>query len=249
MANELRSCPEDGPFRGPECPDCGKHGKLLMRENEIEGVGRILAGMLRHFPENYGVKLDDHGWIRIYNIIPVIRAQRKHFWWLTPYHIEALARTDPKHRYQVNDEGEVRATYGHTIPVLMDDLPTEGVPDRLYYQTTEEELEFIRETGISPSDKSWVHLSLTPRQAYVSGMFHIDSPAVVEIDTEALRESGRDVYMATSEVFLVGEIPPDYIGEKITEEFELTPEEEKEIKWVRERMERRLHKDNARDSQ
>ena len=248
MANELRSCPNHGPFRGGECSECGNRGKLLMRENEIEGVGRILAGMLRHFPENYGVRLDDHGWVKIYNIIPVIRTQRRNFWWLTPYHIEALVMTDPKQRYQLGKNGEVRASYGHTIPVNMDDLPTEGVPDKLYYQTTEEELEFIRETGISPSDKSWIHLSLTPRQAYVSGMFHIDAPTVVEIDVTGLRETGREVYMATDEVFLVNEIPPEFIKEKITDEYELTPEEQKEIKWVRGRMERRLNRENARDS-
>lgn len=247
MANELRNCMSHGPFRGPECPECGNYGKLLMRESEIEGVGRIIAGMLRHFPENYGVKLDEHGWVMIYNIVPVIKAQRKNFYWLTPFHIEALAMTDPKQRYQVNREHEIRASYGHTIPVNMDDLPTEGVPDKLYYQTTEEELEFIRETGISPSDKSWIHLSLTARQAYVSGMFHIDSPTVVEIDIEGLRESGRPTYRATDEVFLVNEIPPEFIREKVTEQFELTPEEDREIKWVRGRTERKLNRENARD--
>ena len=235
----------DGPFRGSECPECGDRGKLLMRENEIEGVGRILAGMLRHFPENYGVRLDDHGWIKIFTIIPVIRTQKRNFWWLTPFHVEALVVTDPKGRYQINKDKEIRASYGHTIPVNMDDLPTDGVPDNLYYQTTEEELEFIRETGISPSDKSWIHLSLTARQAFVSGLFHIDSPAVVAIDAAALEEAGYPVYRATEDVFLVGEIPPQFVGDKISETFELTPEEKEEIAQVRERMERRMNRDSS----
>ncbi len=242
---ELKSCLKDGPFRGFECPKCGDRGKLLMRENEIEGVGRILAGMLRHFPENYGVRLDDHGWIKIYNIIPVIRAQKRNFWWLTPFHVEALVVTDPKGRYQINKDKEIRASYGHTIPVKMDDLPTDGVPGDLYYQTTDEELEFIRETGISPSDKSWIHLSLTARQAYVSGLFHIDSPAVVEIDVMGLIDSGRPVYRATDDVFLVNEIPPEFVKDKIEEKFELTEEEEMDIKSVRERAERRIKRDSS----
>ena len=241
---ELKSCMRDGPFRGSECPECGDRGKLLMRENEIEGVGRILAGMLRHFPENYGVRLDDHGWIKIFTIIPVIRTQKRNFWWLTPFHVEALVVTDPKGRYQINKDKEIRASYGHTIPVNMDDLPTDGVPDSLYYQTTEEELEFIRETGISPSDKSWIHLSLTARQAYVSGLFHIDSPAVVEIDVRGLIDSGRPVYRATDEVFVVNEIPPEFVKDKIEEKFELTEEEDMDIKSVRERTERRIKRDS-----
>ena len=244
MGEELRTCQNDGPFRGYECPVCSGRGKLLMHENEVEGVGRILAGMLRHFPDNYGVKLDEHGWVKIYTIIPVIRTQKRNFWWLTPFHVEALVRTDPKGRYQINDFGEIRAAYGHTIPINVDDMPTD-VPEKLYYQTTDEELEFIRETGISPSDKSWVHLSLTARQAYVSGLFHIDSPAVVEIDVDGLNGSGRQVYRATDEVFLVRDIPPEFVGEKIGESYELTETEREEIEAVRERMERRKKRDAA----
>ncbi len=244
MGEELRVCQRDGPFRGSQCPVCGARGKVLMHENEVEGVGRILAGMLRHFPENYGIRLNDHGWVKIYTIIPVIRAQKRNFWWLTPFHVEALVETDPKGRYQINDRGEIRAAYGHTIPINVDDMPTD-VPAKLYYQTTDEELEFIRETGISPSDKSWIHLSLTARQAFVSGLFHIDSPAVVDIDAAALEEAGYPVYRATEDVFLVGEIPPQFVGGKISETFELTPEEKEEIAQVRERMERRMNRDSS----
>jgi putative RNA 2'-phosphotransferase len=239
MIEELRNCQKDGPFRSEECPVCGSRGRLLMKGGEIEGAGRILAGMLRHFPENYGVRMDDHGWVKIYSVVTVIRAQKKSFWWLTPFHLEALVRTDPKERYQINDREEIRATYGHTIPVNLDDLPTDDIPDVLYYQTTDEELEFIRETGISPSDKSWVHLSLTPRQAYISGLFHIESPAVVPIDTSALRKAGINVYRATSDVFLVENIPPEFVGEKISETFEPNPEEAEDLKHVRERQERK----------
>ena len=239
MIEELRNCQKDGPFRGEECSVCGSRGRLLMKGGEIEGVGRILAGMLRHFPENYGVRMDDHGWVKIYSVATVIRAQKKSFWWLTPFHIEALVRTDPKERYQINDKEEIRATYGHTIPVNLDDLPADDIPEVLYYQTTDEELEFIRETGISPSDKSWVHLSLTPRQAYISGLFHIEAPAVVPVDTKSMIKSGINVYRATSDVFLVDNIPPEFVGEKIAETFEPTPEEAKELSHVRERQERK----------
>ncbi|HLH86117.1 MAG TPA: RNA 2'-phosphotransferase [Thermoplasmataceae archaeon] len=239
IVDELRICGKDGPFRGDSCPVCGNRGKLLMRPDEVEGVGRVLAGMLRHFPENYGVRLNDHGWVKIYAVVPVIRGQRRGYWWLTPSHIEALVKTDPKGRYQINKYGEIRAAYGHTIPVNMDDLPTDDIPENLYYQTTREEMELIRETGISPSDKTWIHLSLTPRQAYVSGLFHIDSPAVLEIPTEPLINSGRQIYRATKDVFLVQEIPPEYIGKSILDTYEPTEEEQEEIRSVRERLERR----------
>jgi len=48
------------------------------------------------------------------------------------------------------------------------------------------------------------------------------------------------VYRATDEVFLTGEIPARYLGELKNERFELTPEEDADIKAVRERRERKI---------
>ncbi len=240
MGEDLRECFEHGVFRGSGCPQCGERGKRLMNEFEIEGLGRILAGMLRHFPENYGVRLDDHGWVKIYSIVPAIRARRKSFGWLTARHIESMALTDPKGRYQVSKDHEIRAAYGHTLPLEMDDLPTDNIPPELYYQTTDEELEFINETGISPSDKTWIHLSKTYRQAFVSGLYHVDSPTVVGIDTAKLADAGYPVYRATDDVFLVREIPPEFIVKPQEEEIELTEEEKKDVERVKEKREKRL---------
>ncbi len=239
MIDQLMECREHGPYRGETCPECGMKGRLLMNNREVDSVSRMLAGMLRHFPERYGIRLDDHGWARIYSIIPAIRAERRGYGWLTPHHIETLVKTDSKQRYSVNANGEVRANYGHTIPVDMDDLPVDDIPDTLFYQTTEEELEFIKETGISPSDKTWVHLSKTYRQAYVSGLFHVEDPKVVKINASSLIESGHPVYRSNFEIFLVKEIPKDFIEEAEVEDVTLTEEEKEEIEHVKERRERR----------
>ncbi|MCL5799859.1 MAG: RNA 2'-phosphotransferase [Candidatus Thermoplasmatota archaeon] len=239
MTNELRECYMHGPFRGEVCPTCGEQSKLLMSEEEINVLSKILAGMLRHFPERYGVQLDDHGWVKISSIIPAIRIQTRHFKWLTPKHIEGLVLTDPRERYQVNGNHEIRARYGQSIPVQLDDLPTDSIPEKLYYQTTPEELELIRETGINPSDKSWVHLSKTYRQAYVSGLYHVDSPTIVEIDTARLIGEGNQVYRATEDIFLVSRVPPACFREAPEEKVEVTPEEIEDVGRVRKKAERR----------
>ncbi len=239
MTQELRECYVHGPFRGEECPTCGNQSKLLMSEEEINVLSKILAGMLRHFPERYGVQLNDHGWVRISTIIPAIRIQTRHFRWLTPRHIEDLVRTDTKERYQVNENHEIRAKYGQSIPVLLDDLPTDSIPDKLYYQTTPEELDLINETGINPSDKTWVHLSKTYRQAYVSGLYHVDDPCIVEIDVPKLTTDGIPVYRANEEIFLVASIPTGYFTEAQKEEVEISEEEKDDIERVRRKAERR----------
>lgn len=245
MIDQLMECREHGPYRGETCEECGIKGKLLMSQREVDSVSRMLAGMLRHFPERYGIRLDDHGWARIYSIIPAIRAERRGYGWLTPHHIESLVKTDSKKRYSVNDMGEIRANYGHTIPVDLDDLPEDGIPEFLYYQTTDEELEFIKETGISPSDKTWVHLSKTYRQAYVSGLFHVETPKVVKIDAEKLINAGHPIYMGNPEIFLIKEIPSEFIEEAEEEEVTPTEEEMLEIEHVKQRRERRRERESG----
>lgn len=237
--NGLRECREHGPFRGEECPECHFPGKLLMDQREIDSLGKTLAGMLRHFPERYGVRLDDHGWTKIFPIVPAIKTERRYYGWLTPHHIEAFVRTEPKGRYQWDGDSMIRAAYGHTIPVNMDDLPTDDIPEKLYYQTTSEERDLIGEAGISPSDKTWVHLSRTYRQAFVSGLFHVEAPTVVEIDVKRLVSDGHPVYRATSDIFLVKEIPPEYVRDAEVEPVEPTEEERAEIVRVKEKRERR----------
>lgn len=241
MGYELRECREHGPFRGDSCPLCGSSGKILMNEREVDSVSRMLAGMLRHSPERYGLRLDEHGWARIYSIVPAIRAERRGYGWLTPHHIEALVSTDEKKRYALDGRGYIRANYGHTIPVELDDLPSDDIPDTLYYQTSAEEFEIIREAGISPSDKTWVHLSKTYRQAYVSGLFHIDDPKVVSVDAKALR-SVNPVYRANDDIYVVMEVPAQFVKEVPDEPVTLTEEEKHEIERVKERRERRANR-------
>ncbi|HID73772.1 MAG TPA: RNA 2'-phosphotransferase, partial [Thermoplasmata archaeon] len=142
----LRRCEEHGYFRGITCPVCGSDGRYLMSGEELAHVGRIMAGILRHFPEKFDVELDEHGWADVDRLVEAIREQRVALHWLKPHHLQAIVDTDPKGRYQI-EEGRIRATYGHTIDVHLDH-PTDTVPERLYYPTTAAEVEFLFENGL-----------------------------------------------------------------------------------------------------
>ncbi|GAH18178.1 unnamed protein product, partial [marine sediment metagenome] len=70
----------------------------------------------------FGLMMDGKGWVDIEELIHSVGTGRSGFNWLRRRHIEALAKTDPRGRYQI-DGGMIRATYGHTIDVTLDDLP------------------------------------------------------------------------------------------------------------------------------
>ncbi|KAA8922307.1 RNA 2'-phosphotransferase [Thermoplasma sp.] len=232
---ELRTC--HGPYRGKECPVCGKPGKILMNEREVDEVSRTLAAILRHDPERYHIRLDSHGYARIAGIVSVLR-KAKGMRWITFDHIVALAETDPKGRYQVSGV-LIRAMYGHTIPVDLSDLPDDNIPETLYYQSSAAEAPLVKEAGIYPSDKSWIHLSGTYRRSYVSGLYHIDDPFILRINARSMIEDGHEIYRSSDDIYLTKEIPPEYISDADHEDVTLTEEEKMDIERVRNKNSRK----------
>ena len=139
----LRECQEHGYFRGELCPICGDAGRFLMNDQELEQIGRTMAGALRHFPEKFGLTMDEQGFVNLRDFIAALKHQRERYHWIRPHHIIAIVETDPKGRYQVSND-LIRATYGHSLPLNLN-LPTDNIPETLYYPTTPEEADILLE--------------------------------------------------------------------------------------------------------
>ena len=176
----LRQCLEHGYFRGELCSECKDKGRFLMNTEELDRLGRIMAGVLRHFPDRFDLDMDDKGFVDISQLVDSIKRRRSQFHWLRPHHITAVVDTDPKGRYQIKEE-LLRATYGHSIEVELD-FPVDDVPDQLYFPSSQEELDILLETGLHPSDRKSVHLSQTFNDAMVAGRHRVKDPIILEID-------------------------------------------------------------------
>ena len=206
----LGECEEHGYYRGGSCPVCGKKGKFLMNDTELDSLGRIIAGVLRHFPEKLGVMIDGHGWVDISKFVEAIGVSRSGFHWLRNHHIEAIALTDPKGRYQI-DGGMIRATYGHTIDVSLDDLPVADIK-YFYYPVTEEEIDIILEGGLNPIDRKHVHLSGSIEKAIEAGKVRTDEPLILKIDGAKAKKDGVKIYHAGRDVYITDHIDAKYIS-------------------------------------
>lgn len=211
VATVIKECPVHGYFRGEMCPECGRNGRFIMDDREVERVGRMMAGALRHFPEKYGLAMGDTGFVSIRALATAIRVRRRDLKWIKAKHIIALACTDPKGRYEVRGE-MIRATYGHTVDVDLD-LPTDNIPPKLYYPATGDELDFLLKHGIQPTDRRMVHLSATPEAAHEAGRHRCSDPAILEIDTAGVIESGSVIMKAGKTVYITLSINPEYVAQ------------------------------------
>ena len=218
----LGECEEHGYYRGEACPVCGEKGKFLMDDRELNSLGRIIAGVLRHFPEKLGVMIDGHGWVDVSEFVEAIGISRSGFHWLRNHHIEAIVLTDPKGRYQI-DGGMVRATYGHTIDINLDDLALADI-DEFFYPVTEEEIDIILEGGLNPIDRKNVHLSGSIEKALEAGRVRTEEPLIIKIDGAKAKKDGIKIYHAGKDVYITDRIDAKYISK--VDESEIKQSEE-----------------------
>ena len=220
----MRECKDHGYFRDEICPLCGQEGRFLMSTEELEGIGRVMAGVLRHFPEKFELNMDNNGFVDLHDFINALQQTRRRLAWLRPHHIIAIIETDPKGRYEYRD-GKIRATYGHSIDVELD-LPTNGIPEKLYYPTTLEEVDIVLETGLKPSDRKKVHLSKTYNDATNAGKVRTPNPVILEVDTVKAIASGLVIQKAGKTVYLAESVPSEFLAKA---EAPPAPEEESEV--------------------
>ncbi len=217
----MKECRSHGFFRDEFCPMCGSESKFLLNDQEVEMLGRTMAGVLRHFPERYDVEIDKNGWVDLSDFIGAVQSRNRRLRFLKPHHVVGLIETDPKGRYQFRD-GRIRATYGHTFDVELD-LPTENIPDTLYFPILEADFVNVQAAGLKPTDRKMVHLSRTYEAALEAGRVRNPDPVILEVDAKGARAAGLVIMKAGKTVYLTTAVPPEFLHRAERVEEELPP--------------------------
>ena len=200
---------EHGFFRGEKCQFCGEEGEMIMSPRHVDKFGRIMAGILRHFPDRFDLEMNQQGWGDVGEFVEAIVEKRGGLGYLTIKHVKAIIETDPKGRYQFKDN-RIRATYAHSIDLDLD-LPTEDVPEHLYFACSEEDVEDYIENGLFPEDRMMVHLSGTRLNALEAGRHIIGKPVVLMVDVREAEKSGGKIMKAGTTVFVTKEVVGKYL--------------------------------------
>jgi len=169
-------------------------------------LSKFLSLVLRHRPDEYGLRMDGRGWVDLEDLIDVLAAEDI----LGENAEETLAELvegSDRRRFEIAG-GRMRALYGHSARVHLE-LPADDPPPWLYHGTTLAAARRVVEEGLKPAGRAYVHLSATEEEARAVGRRHEEDPVLIRIDTAAAREQGLTFHRATELIWLCPALPPE----------------------------------------
>lgn len=200
----IKKCQNHGFFRGESCA-CGEAGTPILSDEQTERLGRFISGALRHFPDDLGLAMNQHGWVDVDVLCDAMRTRYK---WANKEKLFSIIESDEKGRYEVKGN-KIRARYGHSVDIDLD-YPENTLPE-LYYGASREEVDILLEKGIRPIKQRYVHLSTTVEKATEVAKIHSEDPVLLVINAEEARNDGVSMLAATENIVLAEEIPAKYL--------------------------------------
>ena len=200
----IKKCQNHGFFRGESCA-CGEAGTLILSDEQTERLGRFISGALRHFPDDLGLAMNQHGWVDVDVLCDAMRTRYK---WANKEKLFSIIESDEKGRYEVKGN-KIRARYGHSVDIDLD-YPENTLPE-LYYGASREEVDILLEKGIRPIKQRYVHLSTSVEKAKEVASIHTEDPVLLVVNAEEARNDGVSLLAATENIVLAEEIPAKYL--------------------------------------
>ncbi len=200
----IKKCQNHGFFRGETC-SCGETGSLVLNDEQTERLGRFISGALRHFPDDLGLAMNQHGWVDVDVLCDAMRTRYK---WANKEKLFSIIESDEKGRYEVKGN-KIRARYGHSVDIDLD-YPENTLPE-LYYGASREEVDILLEKGIKPIKQRYVHLSTSVEKAEEVAKIHTEDPVLLVINAEEAQKNGVKMLSATENIVLSEEIPAQYL--------------------------------------
>ncbi len=173
-----------------------------------KSTSKFISLILRHRPEVIGIQLDEHGWADVSELIEGINKTQP----FDMVMLEKIVAEDEKQRYSFNeDKTLIRANQGHSIPV---DVEPEKMipPEYLWHGTGEKSVASIKEQGLLPMSRLYVHLSPDYDTAIKVGKRH-GRPFIFKVAAKGMNDDGYDFYLSVNGVWLTKAVPPKYLIE------------------------------------
>lgn len=169
---------------------------------------RTILHALRHDPWKYGLHLDDEGWALAEDLLLALRFARFRWDSLEWADVEAAIGATSTDRFQVED-GRIRATYGHSVD-LTKAPPSAFPPEILFHGTGMDALATIRQCGLQPIGRQFVHLTVDTSYALQVSASRAEGVLLIVLAAQASAQ-GLTFRKASSHVWLTDSVPPAFI--------------------------------------
>ena len=174
---------------------------------ELISKSKFLSLVLRHKPEEIGIRLDEAGWV---DVDELLRACLHHGNSITRAQLEEVVATNEKKRFTFSDDGRrIRAHQGHSIEVELGYEPAMP-PETLYHGTATRFIESIWQEGLLRGGRHDVHLSETPESASAVGQRH-GRLAMLIVRSGDMHRAGHVFHRTPNHVWLTQRVPVEFI--------------------------------------
>ncbi|MGO0062546.1 RNA 2'-phosphotransferase [Brevibacillus fluminis] len=176
---------------------------------DYQKVSKELSYALRHAPQEYGLELDEQGWVAVEHVLGALRKQPK---WrtLTEADLHTMIARSEKKRHEIRD-GKIRALYGHSAPQKIT-KEAKQPPEFLYHGTPRHFVPSILKSGLLPKGRQYVHLSDEIGTAQQVGERRDEQPVILRIDAWKAWRDGVLFYHGNEMVWLADRVEPQYIA-------------------------------------
>lgn len=171
-------------------------------------ISKFLSYILRHKPDSIGITIHKNGWASVQEIID--KAPEKNAMTLEEIQYVVENQNPEKRRLTLSEDlSEIKANQGHSIGV---ELEFEEVkpPQILYHGAPIGVVDIIMKEGLQKMNRHHVHLSPDKETAATVGSRR-GKFEILEIEAMKLRADGHKIYMSENGVYLVDEVPVEYI--------------------------------------
>jgi len=171
-------------------------------------LSKNISYILRHAPWEYELELDEEGWVPLTQLLEALNSNRS-LPKVTRAIIEQMIKLSDKQRHEIVGD-RIRALYGHSLPGKLKRQP-KVPPENLYHGTSVEFIESIKDTGLLPMARQYVHLSTNEEMARAVGLRK--GPGVIILKVRARDAAGDRVifYEGNAQVWLADEVPARWI--------------------------------------
>ncbi|MDO5539027.1 MAG: RNA 2'-phosphotransferase [Eubacteriales bacterium] len=176
--------------------------------DKLTELSKEISYALRHAPWEYELEMDEEGWVPVEQLLDALHKDEK---WkkVTESDLMKMIEKSEKKRHEILN-GKIKAYYGHSIPMRI--IKVQKIPPKvLYHGTAGRFLDSIKENGLLPKGRQYVHLSQDVETAYSVGMRHDRKPCILKIDADQAWKDGIIFYYGNEKVWLADEIPSKYI--------------------------------------